>query len=286
MNPEAGVASGSCPICVANAVSDSWEEDTDLIAGPLEQKSFDQVLTLAAATGISFQFSTGDDGDAGLDTPVGAAGVPSNSPHATAVGGTSILNKVGASGTETVGWGSNITNLINGNVLDPPVPTGFYGGGGGGESVFFAKPSWQKALPGTGRQPLTSPPSAIPSPVSPSSSPRMGNRPYRQDGAAPAFPVRSSPPSGLSPTRRRVSLSDSPELPLPSSQAVSRMCCHTPVQPTSPAWSSTKPVQPTTRQPHSLTTSSSATPTSSAPSGMKAVARTSISASPSIVRSS
>jgi subtilase family serine protease len=153
MNPEAGVASGSCPICVANAVSDSWEEDTDLIAGPLEQKSFDQVLTLAAATGISFQFSTGDDGDAGLDTPVGAAGVPSNSPHATAVGGTSILNKVGASGTETVGWGSNITNLINGNVLDPPVPTGFYGGGGGGESVFFAKPSWQKALPGTGRQP-------------------------------------------------------------------------------------------------------------------------------------
>jgi subtilase family serine protease len=137
---------------LGNAVSDSWDTDVDLTAGPLEQKSFDQVLTLAAAKGISFQFSSGDDGDEGLGTPVGAPDVPSNSPHCTSVGGTSILNKVGASGTETVGWGSNITNLSSGNVLDPPVPTGLYGGGGGGESVFFAKPSWQKALPGTGRQ--------------------------------------------------------------------------------------------------------------------------------------
>jgi subtilase family serine protease len=137
---------------LGDAVSDSWGVDIDLIAGPLEQKSFDQILTLAAATGISFQFSTGDSGDNGLGTPVGAASVPANSPHATAVGGTSILNRVGASGTETVGWGSNITNLNIGNVLDPPVPTGLYGGSGGGESVFFAKPSWQKALPGTGRQ--------------------------------------------------------------------------------------------------------------------------------------
>jgi subtilase family serine protease len=79
---------------LGNSVSDRWEEDTDIVAGPLEQKSFDQVLQRAAAEGISFQFSTGDGGDEGLGTPDGAAGVPSDSPHATAIGGTAILNLV------------------------------------------------------------------------------------------------------------------------------------------------------------------------------------------------
>ncbi len=133
-------------------VSDSWEEDTDYYAGPLEQKSFDQVLTRAAAKGISFQFSTGDHGDDGLGTPVGAAGVPADSPLATVVGGTSVLNVVGGSGTTTTGWGTTLTLLALGNVENPPAQEGAEGGAGGGESMYFAKPSWQSALPGTGRQ--------------------------------------------------------------------------------------------------------------------------------------
>jgi subtilase family serine protease len=137
---------------LGNSVSDSWEIDTDIIAGPLEQQSFDQVLERAAAKGISFQFSTGDSGDEGLGTPDGAPGVPSDSPHATAVGGTSILNVVGGSGTQTLGWGDTVSFLNLGGVLDPPEPLGFLGGAGGGESLYFAKPSWQKALPGSGRQ--------------------------------------------------------------------------------------------------------------------------------------
>ena len=32
------------------------------------------------------------------------------------------------------------------------MPQPFFGGAGGGESIFFPKPSWQKKLPGTGRQ--------------------------------------------------------------------------------------------------------------------------------------
>jgi subtilase family serine protease len=137
---------------LGHTVNDSWEEDLDLIAGPLEQQSFDQVLRVAAAKGISFNFSTGDSGDDGLGSPVGAAGVPSNSPHATAVGGTSILNNVGTSDFETLGWGTSTVLLNESGVLDPPQPQPFFGGSGGGESVFFPKPSWQKALPGTGRQ--------------------------------------------------------------------------------------------------------------------------------------
>ncbi len=133
-------------------VNNSWEVDTDIVAGPLEQKSFDQVLQLAAAKGISFNFSTGDSGDEGLGSPVGAAGVPSNSPHGTAVGGTSILNVVNGSGTQTLGWGTSFVALSDNGVLDPPEPQPFWGGAGGGESIYFAKPSWQKGLPGTGRQ--------------------------------------------------------------------------------------------------------------------------------------
>ena len=138
---------------LGNTINDSWEEDTDLVAGPLEEEAYTQVLEVAAAKGISFQFSSGDDGDEGLGSPIGAPGVPSNSPYVTAVGGTSILNKVNGSGYETLGWGSSFVFLNDQGVQDPPPPyPPYFGGSGGGESVYFAKPSWQKSLPGTGRQ--------------------------------------------------------------------------------------------------------------------------------------
>ena len=137
---------------LASAVSSSWEADAENISGPSEEKTFDAILKKGAASGISFQFSTGDDGDQGRGTPVGAVSVPSNSPYATAVGGTSILNDPGAS-TETVaGWGNNAVSIAMAGVADPPIQLGFQGGAGGGESVHYGKPSWQKGLPGTGRQ--------------------------------------------------------------------------------------------------------------------------------------
>jgi subtilase family serine protease len=138
---------------LANTISNSYENDTDLIAGPLEQTAWDNVLEITTAKGISANFATGDSGDDGLGTPLGAPGVPSVSPHATAVGGTSILNDINNPGaTVTTGWGDSLSFLFADGVLDPPEPLGFDGGGGGGESVFFAKPSWQSALPGKGRQ--------------------------------------------------------------------------------------------------------------------------------------
>jgi subtilase family serine protease len=137
---------------LGNQVSDSWEVDLDALAGPAELNAFERVLSIAAAKGISFQFSTGDNGDDGLGTPLGAAEVPSDAPHAVAVGGTAILNNVGGSGYFPVGWGDDLTYLALGGPLDPPELFGFLGGAGGGESLYFAKPSWQKNLPGTGRQ--------------------------------------------------------------------------------------------------------------------------------------
>jgi subtilase family serine protease len=139
---------------LGNSISNSYEEDLDLIAGAQEQISWDDVLEVATAKGISVNFSTGDGGDDGLGTPVGAPGVPSIAPHATGVGGTSILNDLSHPGaTITTSWGDTVTYLeAGGSVVDPPEVLGLIGGGGGGESVFWPKPSWQSALPGKNRQ--------------------------------------------------------------------------------------------------------------------------------------
>jgi subtilase family serine protease len=137
---------------LGNAVSDSWEENVDLVSSPTQQQAFEDVLKVAAAEGISFQFSSGDGGDEGVGSPVGSAGVPSVAPHATAVGGTAILNRTDKAGTVSVGWGDvgGIVANSSGPILMPKLA--FLGGGGGGQSVFWPKPSWQAALPGNFRQ--------------------------------------------------------------------------------------------------------------------------------------
>ena len=138
---------------LGDAISDSWGSDEDYETSPEEFKSYESILIRAAAKGVSFQFATGDDGDAGLGTPVGAPSVPADSPHATAVGGTAILNNVGGSGFTSVGWGDGFALLYTGQngPVDPPTSR-FLGGGGGGESIYWPKPKWQAALPGSGRQ--------------------------------------------------------------------------------------------------------------------------------------
>jgi subtilase family serine protease len=136
---------------LANAVSSSWENDSEIVAGALEEEAFNTVLETGAAAGISFQFSSGDGGDLGLGTPVGAVDIPSNSPYATGVGGTSVLNNPYGAGQIVTGWGNNIVYLNDYGVTDPL--EGFYfGGAGGGQSQYYAKPSWQSALPGSWRQ--------------------------------------------------------------------------------------------------------------------------------------
>lgn len=138
---------------LASSVSSSWENDAEIIAGPSEEDAFNAVLKKGAAAGISFQFSSGDGGDLGLGSPLGSVSLPSNSPYATAVGGTSILNDPSGKDQIVAGWGNDAAFLSSGGApLDPPLPYGFLGGAGGGESVYFTKPSWQKSLPGKGRQ--------------------------------------------------------------------------------------------------------------------------------------
>jgi subtilase family serine protease len=135
----------------AYAVSSSWENDGEIVAGPLEEQAFNTVLEKGAAAGIAFQFSSGDGGDQGLGTPLGAVSIPANSPYATAVGGTSILNNPYGTNQVVTGWGNDAVYLYEFGVEDP-LAGYFNGGAGGGQSQYYAKPTWQKELPGSWRQ--------------------------------------------------------------------------------------------------------------------------------------
>ena len=139
---------------LGNVVSNSYGVP-EFYHGAIAIHSYNQVIKLAAAAGISVNYASGDGGDYGTGSP-GAGGVlvPSDSPYATAVGGTSLNVPNASGGYSDTGWGNNLTLLsyASDSVLNPPARFGPIGGSGGGESVFFAKPAFQSSLPGTGRQ--------------------------------------------------------------------------------------------------------------------------------------
>jgi len=120
---------------------------------PATLRTYDFVISVAAALGISTNYASGDSGDTGLNKPIGEASTPSDSPHATSVGGTSLGVPDGTGAAVQVGWGT-IQNTLNFDaVVDPPAGNAFFfGGSGGGESVVFPKPFYQRNLPGRGRQ--------------------------------------------------------------------------------------------------------------------------------------
>lgn len=55
-----------------------------------DRQSTDNILLMAAATGVSVLFSSGDDGDEYTTIGQVAADYPASSPWATAVGGTTL----------------------------------------------------------------------------------------------------------------------------------------------------------------------------------------------------
>jgi len=120
---------------------------------------------IAAVAGISANFSSGDDGDfSNLGIPA-TVSAPADSPYATAVGGVTLALNSDNTIAWQAGWGNNETLVAEtGFVFDPPLFFGFIGGAGGGPSncvtvdsnfnclAGFAKPSFQKKLPGKYRQ--------------------------------------------------------------------------------------------------------------------------------------
>lgn len=129
------------------------------------------ISEIAAISGISTNFSSGDSGDFSFDFIPPTVSAPADSPWATAVGGVTLALNPNNSIAWQAGWGNNETLLAEtGFVADPPASEafGFIGGSGGGQSncasqsvdsngnitclAGFPKPSYQKKLPGKYRQ--------------------------------------------------------------------------------------------------------------------------------------
>jgi subtilase family serine protease len=135
-------------------ITNSWGIDGEYSA-PGHVLAEEASLEQAAAQGISVLFSSGDDGDVEATTGVAQGSWPATSPYVTAVGGTSlgVLNAAGAK--KEWGWGTYEAELtgsvdqtgavVTGDSWDPWPPEFFYGSGGG-TSVHFAEPDYQKGV--------------------------------------------------------------------------------------------------------------------------------------------
>lgn len=119
------------------------------------------ISEIAAALGISQQVSTGDSGDNlavdNVDFGINSvsAGANADSPFVTAVGGTSTFLDSENNIKLQTGWGLNESRIANPTPNPPTIPPLFFGfleGAGGGASVVYAKPTYQKGVPGDFRQ--------------------------------------------------------------------------------------------------------------------------------------
>jgi subtilase family serine protease len=134
----------------ASLVSNSWgdveaNESADSVA------AYEQVFLQGAIQGISFMFSSGDNGDELANTGLKQADYPTSDPYVTSVGGTSAA--IGASGAMSyeTGWGTVKYSLNAAGTGWTPV--GYLYGAGGGASALFNKPAYQgSAVPGPYRQ--------------------------------------------------------------------------------------------------------------------------------------
>lgn len=158
---------------LASIITNSWGElGEDVITPNASEEAFNNVLLMAAGTGVGVQFSAGDQGDEYNILGFDAVGFPATSPYATGVGGTSLeISKSGARVAE-YGWSTSFgvlcTHTVEVNeesvehtlLLEqplecveslfgkwvPPVPGEYWAGGGGATTFQYAEPYYQEGV--------------------------------------------------------------------------------------------------------------------------------------------
>ncbi len=135
---------------VADVITNSWTDGTDDIdaLGQSYVDFYTQFALEAALTGITVNFSTGDDGDltgGGANPSAKSVEFPADVPWVTGVGGTSV--GIGARGNYLWehGWQTAYSTLTDG-AWTPPPPGTYNSGGGGGTSVLFGQPFYQRGV--------------------------------------------------------------------------------------------------------------------------------------------
>ncbi|GAA4480984.1 S53 family peptidase [Microbacterium panaciterrae] len=124
---------------VANIVTNSWGGTGDVVK-PALFLAYQAAFLQGAAQGISYVFSSGDNGDEATRLATPQTDYPASDPYVTAVGGTSTA--ITAAGlTGETGWQTSKYVLKDGAWT---LSTSFLYGGGGGYSSNIAEPQYQK----------------------------------------------------------------------------------------------------------------------------------------------
>ena len=113
----------------AQVVSNSYGDDGgDVLDTAGDRQATDSILLMAAATGVTVMFSSGDNGDEFTTIGQVAADYPASSPYATAVGGTSL--QIGQSGQRLgeYGWSTARSFLCNDTLVSEGGCTASAGG--------------------------------------------------------------------------------------------------------------------------------------------------------------
>jgi subtilase family serine protease len=145
---------------LADVITDSWSEDGgDLFEAPGSRRSFDNVLLMAATTGIGVQFSSGDEGDEFINFGVDVADYPTSNPYVTAVGGTSLQVGAGGERLGELGWSTSKGTLCTAELAAekvcpkgkvgqyiPKAPGEYLYGSGGDTSYAYGEPVYQEGV--------------------------------------------------------------------------------------------------------------------------------------------
>ncbi len=144
---------------LADVVSNSYGDDGgDVLDDPSDRIATDDILEMAAGTGVSVLFSSGDDGDEFTTIGLVAADYPASSPWATAVGGTSLAIGKNGQRTNEYGWSTARSFLCNQAFVAAggcdssqlnqwlPIDLALDGGSGGGTSFVYPQPFYQKGV--------------------------------------------------------------------------------------------------------------------------------------------
>jgi subtilase family serine protease len=131
---------------VADVITNSWNSGTDDIAtlGADYVQFYDQFALEAALTGITVNFSSGDDGDhtaGGTDPSAASVEFPADEPYLTGVGGTSVAIGDKGQWLWEHGWQTSYASLADGAWDNPPGD--YSSGGGGGTSILYEQPFYQ-----------------------------------------------------------------------------------------------------------------------------------------------
>lgn len=176
---------------LADVITNSWSDTGgDLLDPPATKASFDNTLLMAAGTGISVMFSSGDNGDDFSTLGVTSPDYPASSPYTTAVGGTTL--QIGSNGSRAgeLGWSTGRSFLCTAPLFGSPgcskqtantwLPVSTDGGSGGGTSYSYPEPYYQTAV--------------VPSSLTTVNSPIVGPAPKRVE---PDISMEADPGTGF-----------------------------------------------------------------------------------------